>query len=83
MSDTLAISLPIDADLAPLLTAPGAESLRLQLGRVASRMLRARTDPSALIDVIGRLKVHAHMRGLTDDILEQELSLAALDGSEA
>ena len=82
MSDTTPISLPIDADLAPLLSGPGSDQLRLQIGRLASRMLRARTDTAELIETIGRLKVHAHMRGLTDDLLAEELALAAGEGIE-
>ena len=77
MSDTLMIPLPIDADLAQALAAPDAQPLRLQMGRFVSRLLRARTESALLLDSIGRLKVHAHMRGLTDAVLEEELTLSA------
>ncbi len=74
MSDATLVPLPIDTDLVPILN---TERARLQSGRIVSRILRAQTPhANTLMDAIGRLKTHAHMRGLTDALLEEELHAA-------
>ncbi len=75
MTDTVLVSLPIAADLVDTL---GSDALRERLGYLASVLLRAELTSAqdadlALMEAIGRLKVHAHMHGLTDALLAEEL----------
>ncbi len=84
MADTTSIQLPIDRDLAPALQSPAS---RDQLGQLASALLRAQLRPDAaaaapLLEAIGRLKVHAYMHGLTDDLLAEELAAYNEEGRE-
>ena len=77
MSDhpTTLVPLPIDADLAHTLN---ATPLGTQAGAIISRLIRAQLLPNdastSLITAIGRLKVHAHGAGLTDALLDEELT---------
>ena len=84
MPDTLLIPLPIDRDLAEPLQSSAA---REQLGQVASSFMRAQLQAGAgaegaLLDAIGRLKVHAHRNGLTESLLMEELLAYNLEGRE-
>ncbi len=84
MKDPVLIPLPIDADLVGALQSDG---LRAQLGHIVSGLLRAELMPAlgsgpALMEAIGRVKVHAHMHGLTDALLLEELQAYNGEGRE-
>lgn len=84
MSDRLFIPLPIDRDLVQPLESVGS---REQLGQLASSLFRAQLQAGvgaegALLGAIGRLKVHAHMHGLTEALLMEELVAYNLEHRE-
>lgn len=69
-TDTVDVSIPIDASLAPALENPAT---RAMAGRMLSRMLRPATVES-LFEVMDAMGAEARRRGLTDEILDAELA---------
>ena len=70
MPDTVDVVIPVEPAAAAAL---GDEATRARIGRLVSRMLR----PPKVEDLgaaIGALKAEAHRRGLTDEIVDEELA---------
>lgn len=64
------ITLPVEEAAAIALRDPLKHEA---LGRLVSRWLKDAGDPEALFVAIERLKADAHTRGLTDQIVDEEL----------
>ena len=65
------VSIPVDPDAAVSL----ADSARREsVGRIVSRMLKPGPGLLPLVEAIERLKTDAQARGLTDEIVDQELA---------
>ena len=82
MPETSLVPLPIDRELVPLLQSPATRDM---LGQIASSFLRGGMaggveGGAALIEAIGRLKVDAHVHGLTDGLLSEELTAYNSEG---
>jgi len=71
MSATVEVSIPVDAEAAAAL---GDLRNREAVGRIISRMLRRQVGIDPLLDVMDRLAAEAAGRGLTQDILDEELA---------
>jgi len=67
---TVDVAIPVGADVVPALE---DAATRARIGRLVSRMLR---PPSVedLAATIAALKAEAHRRGLTDEIVDEELT---------
>lgn len=70
MPETVEIAIPVDANAAAALK---DADTRAFIGEIVSRMLRQQTNEQ-LFDLIARLKADARARGLTDEIIDQELA---------
>ena len=82
MPETVLVSLPIDRELVPLLQTAAARDM---LGQIASSFMRGGLGGGMgggadLIGAIGRLKVHAHVQGLTEGLLTEELTAYNSEG---
>lgn len=71
MTETVDITLPVTAEAAARLAAEPA--LRERVIATVNRMLRPE-DPDPLFEAIRQMKAAAHARGLTDEILDEELA---------
>lgn len=71
MGNIVEITIPVEAAAAAALRDP---LKRAALGRLVSRWVRDAGDPEALLAAIERLKADAHARGLTDQIVDDELA---------
>lgn len=67
---TVPVVLDVEPDVASALEDPAT---RARIGRMVSRMVR-HADGDRLFDAIGALKADAHRRGLTDEIVDEELA---------
>jgi hypothetical protein len=65
------ITIPVEEDAAAVLRDP---MKRAALGRLVSHWVHDARDPEALFTAIERLKADAHARGLTDQIVDEELA---------
>ena len=70
MDTTVEVSIPVEAEAAAAL---GDARARAAISRVVSRMLRPSADADPLLAVMERLSADAARRGLTQDILDNEL----------
>lgn len=70
MDDVVEVTIPVEAHAAAALADAGTREM---VGRLVSRMLRA-DGAGRLMDAIARLKADAHARGLTDEIVDEELA---------
>lgn len=70
MGNIVEITLPVEEAAATALRDP---LKREALGRLVSRWLQDAGDPEALFAAIERLKADAQARGLTDQIVDDEL----------
>ncbi len=70
MEESVSVTIPVDQDVAAILAEPGKRELASQL---LNRVFRP-TTVAQLFDAIDRLKADAHARGLTDEIVDQELA---------
>lgn len=70
MGNIVEITIPVDETAATALRDP---LKREALGRLVSRWLQDAGDPEALFAAFERLKADAHVRGLTDQIVDEEL----------
>ncbi len=70
MSETVAVTIDVSP---PAAAALADDATRARIGRLVSRML-ARPSLEALTASIAALKADAHGRGLTDDLIDQELA---------
>lgn len=69
---TVEVAIPVDAGVADALA---DEATRARIGREVSRMLRFRREGvDGLFATIAALKAEAHRRGLTDEIVDEELA---------
>lgn len=69
---TVEVAIPVEAGAAAALA---DEATRAWIGREVSRMLRFRREGvEGLFATIDALKAEAHRRGLTDDIVDEELA---------
>jgi hypothetical protein len=71
MDDFVEISIPVEAEAAKAL---GDAHARAAIGRVISRMVRPNKGEDPLLDAMVRLSAEAARRGLTQDILDDELA---------
>jgi len=71
MGDTVEVAIPVDRETAAALSDTRKREI---VGRVIGRMLRRESAVDLLMDAIDRLKADAHARGLTDEIVEEELA---------
>jgi len=72
MDDTVVeVTIPVEAGAAAALADAGTREM---VGRIVSRMLRRPASTERLVDAIARLKADAHARGLTDEIVDEELA---------
>ena len=71
MDNTVEVSIPVEADAAAVL---GDARAREAIGRVVSRMLRPSEDADPLLVVMERLSAEAARRGLTQAVLDEELT---------
>jgi hypothetical protein len=70
MGNIVEITIPVEQAAAAALRDP---LKREALGRLVSRWLQDAGAPEALFAAIERLKTEAHARGLTDQIVDEEL----------
>lgn len=70
MTETVDVTLPVEPDAAAALNDATTRAL---VGQVVSRMLRP-TSVERLAEAIAALKAEAHARGLTDEIIDEELA---------
>jgi hypothetical protein len=70
MPDTVAVTIEVEPAAAAALDDPAT---RARIGRLVSRALRP-TSVERLFEVMDALSDEARSRGLTDQILEQELA---------
>ena len=70
MDDVVEVTIPVEARAAAALADAGTREM---VGRLVSRMLRP-TGADGPMDAIARLKADAHARGLTDEIVDEELA---------
>jgi len=76
---TVDVTIPVESDVAPALDDAAA---RARIGGLVSRMLR----PPSVEDLgatIAALKAEAHRRGLTDEIVDEELAAYNAERREA
>jgi len=66
MNDTVEVSIPVEAEVAPALA-------DARTREIVGRMLRP-ASADRLLEAITRLKADAHARGLTDEIIDEELA---------
>jgi hypothetical protein len=71
MDELVEISIPVEAEAAKAL---GDARKREAIGRVISRMLKPSQDENPLLDAMERLSADAERRGLTQQILDDELA---------
>jgi len=71
MDNTVEVSIPVEAEAAAIL---GDARAREAIGRLVSRMLRPTEDADPLLAVMERLSAEAARRGLTQNILDEELA---------
>ena len=71
VAETVDVNIPVDAEAAVRLATAGE---REAIGRVVSRMLRPRKGDDSLLAAMDRLAIEAERRGLTQEILDQELA---------
>ena len=69
--DIVDISIPVEADVAGVLA---EEKTRAEVGRFVTQMLRARTVTDPLRDIMDRMSAEAARRGLTQEMLDEELT---------
>ncbi len=70
MPDTVAVTIEVEPAAAAAL---GDPETRARIGRLVSRALRP-TSVERLFDVMDAISDEAHRRGLTDEILGEELA---------
>ena len=70
MPDTIPVTIEVDPEAAAALDDPAT---RARIGRLVSRALRP-TSVEHLIAAMDALAAEAERRGLTDEILEEELA---------
>jgi hypothetical protein len=70
MPDTVAVTIEVEPAAAAALDDPAT---RARIGRLVSRALRP-TSVERLFDVMDAISDEAHRRGLTDEILGEELA---------
>jgi hypothetical protein len=71
MDTTVNVTIPVEPEAAAALQDTRKREI---VGRVVSRMLRPKPSVEALMDAIKRLKTDAHARGLTDEMIDDELA---------
>ena len=72
MGDTVDVTIPIEAEAAAALERDADR--RAAVGRLVSLVLRPRPDGDPLLDAMDRLSAEAKARGLTPEILDEELA---------
>jgi hypothetical protein len=70
-AQTVDVVIPVEARLAESLRDP---ELRAQAGQLVSEMLSRKLANDRLFAAISALKAEAHRRGLTDEIVDEELA---------
>lgn len=70
MPDTVPVTIDVEPDIAAALEDPAT---RARIGRLVSRMLQPRNVEN-LVTAIAALKEEAHRRGLTDEVVDEELA---------
>ncbi len=70
MPDTVAVTIEVEPAAAAALDDPAT---RVRIGRLVSRALRP-TSVVRLFEVMDAISVEASARGLTDEILDEELA---------
>lgn len=70
MPDTVPVTIEVEPDIAAALADPAT---RARAGRLVSRMLRP-ASVDRLFEVMDAISAEAERRGLTDEILEEELA---------
>lgn len=70
MPDTVPVTIEVESDAAAALS---DEARRARVGRLVSRMLRP-ASRERLFEVMDTISAEAERRGLTDDMLEAELT---------
>lgn len=70
MSETIDVTIPVEPAVAPALEDPVT---RARIGRLVSRVLRP-APVERLIAAMDALAAEAERRGLTDEILDEELA---------
>jgi hypothetical protein len=71
MGTLVEVSIPVEADAAAALQDP---LKRQALGRVISRWFQPQNSKERLLDAMDRLAADAKARGLTEDIVNEELA---------
>jgi len=71
MDGMIEVSIPVEPAVAAALDSP---QKREAVGRAVSRMVRRGGEAHPLIAAMERLSAEAARRGLTDDIVDQELA---------
>ena len=69
-TDTVDVAIPVEAGAAEALLDP---ALRALAGRLISRMVQP-ASVQGLFDVMNAISAEAALRGLTDEILDEELA---------
>lgn len=67
---TIPVTFQLDPDIASALDDPAT---RARVERLVSRMVRP-ANPDRLFEAIRALKADAHAKGLTDEIIDEELA---------
>jgi hypothetical protein len=71
MSRCIDVTIPVDPEVAAALA---DERNREAVGRLVSRVLRARSGPTPLAEAIAELKRDSRVAGLTDAEIDAELA---------
>jgi len=71
MDDTVEVMIPVAPEAAAVLR---DARKREAVGRVVSRLLRPDQGKALVLDVMERLSADARAKGLTDQMLEEELT---------
>jgi hypothetical protein len=71
MDDTVEVMIPVAPEAAAVLR---DARKRQAVGRVVSRLLRPDQGKALVLDVMERLSADARAKGLTDQMLEEELT---------
>jgi hypothetical protein len=75
MDDVVEVSIPVEAQAAAALADPiRREMIGRMISRMISRILRPHAGADPLLSIMDRMGAEAERRGLTPELLEQELA---------
>ena len=79
MDRTVDVSIPVEAEVAGSLA---DARTREAVGRVVSRMLKPTQEFDPLLAAVSALSAEAERRGVTDELVDEELAAYSAEGRE-